>query len=150
MLILGECVWCIISTFSGSQIDGNPEFTGDIKAKGFEPTLYPDQDTLKRVRREEADVTYTGSIIPSGSQIGKCTFSRVGRSITCELQNLSIASGGTPSILIVDLSSFPGYTSDYEPDKEVFCPIIIRDPAIGHRNIRKWFNNRNYQFISWP
>lgn len=119
-----------------ATIDGNPEFTGDIKAQGFEPVQHANQDILRRVKHLSESVAFNGSVLSGGTQNNTISFSRIGRSVLCEIHDMTFGPGGSDSLITVDLSGFTGYSDNFEPNRHVFAIVPVKNPALNNPLIK--------------
>ena len=118
-----------VTVYENMTVSEDLVVAGDMSAERFLPTVNANQDFLTRVISNNANITYTGSIIPSGSAQQDAHFTRVGRMVTCELDAFAIGSGGTDSILTVDLSAFPDYDDNFKPNNDVLAVVAVRDSS---------------------
>lgn len=90
----------------------------------------PGQTELTRNRYDQFVVTYAGTAIGAITGTSEIKFSRVGKSVTCQIDSAVFANGTANSPITVDLSGFPAYVSDYIPAGHVYQIIPIKDNTL--------------------
>lgn len=109
--------------------------TGDIVANSILLTGNADQDILDRNKSDVYSITYTGDVLPGGSQVRDARFSRTGDAVTCELEALTFNdTGAGDSSIVADLSGIADFAANYSPANHVFNIVPIKDENLNNVN----------------
>lgn len=127
--------------YDSLTVDGSTTMSGDLEvndlqannivSRQYTPTLRADQAPITRNRDTDAEVTFSGTIFPAGTVLQTVRMSRVGRSVTFEIDKLETVPGGTASIITANLSAYPGFESDYKPRNDVVGTVVVNSNNVS-------------------
>lgn len=123
----------LLSLDPGSQVDGNPEFTGEISAVGgFKPTGIASQNSLNNVNKTELDILYVSTIFATGSSANKLWCGRCGDLITLSFrpEYIGVQAGQVSETIVADMSLDPGF-DEYRPHYETHIPVLYKTPGVN-------------------